>query len=143
MVRLLLSRTGAMAIQVKPYDDPEEVPVAVAVRPLPVMAGDVRLSYKTTARAFMEVARREGGKFETIFVDPDGHVTEGSFTSIFVERDGKYLTPPLERGLLPGLLRARLIEEGKAEEADLTVEDLAGGFLIGNMVRGLIEARLA
>ena len=36
MVRLLLSRTGAMAIQVKPYDDPEEVPVRVALRPLPV-----------------------------------------------------------------------------------------------------------
>jgi para-aminobenzoate synthetase/4-amino-4-deoxychorismate lyase len=143
MLRLLLSPKGTMAIELKPMPEPPHHPVEVAVRPLPVMAGDVRLSYKTTARAFMEVARREGGKFETVFVDPDGHVTEGSFTSIFVERDGKYLTPPLERGLLPGLLRARLIEEGKAEEADLTVEDLAGGFLIGNMVRGLIEARLA
>ena len=96
-----------------------------------------------TARAFMEVARRDGGKFETIFVDPEGRLTEGSFTSIFVERDGIYLTPPIGRGLLPGLLRARLIEEGKAEEADLTVNDLADGFLIGNMVRGLIKARLA
>jgi para-aminobenzoate synthetase/4-amino-4-deoxychorismate lyase len=143
MLRLLLSPKGTMAIELKPMPEPPHHPVEVAVRPLPVMAGDVRLSYKSTARAFMEAARRDGGKFETIFVDPDGHLTEGSFTSIFVERGGKYLTPPLERGLLPGLLRARLIEEGKAEEADLTVEDLAGGFLIGNMVRGLIEARLA
>ena len=119
------------------------MPVDVAVRPQPVTPDDIRLSYKTTARAFMEEARREGGKFETIFVDPDGHVTEGSFTSVFVERDGKYFTPPIGRGLLPGLLRARLIEEGQAEEADLTVEDLAGGFLIGNAVRGLIKARLA
>jgi para-aminobenzoate synthetase/4-amino-4-deoxychorismate lyase len=44
---------------------------------------------------------------------------------------------------LPGLLRQRLIDEGKAQEADLTVDDLKGGFLIGNMVRGLMKARLA
>ena len=91
----------------------------------------------------MEQARADGGKYETIFVDPDGHLTEGSYTSIFVERDGRYLTPPIARGLMPGLLRAKLIDEGKAVEADLTLDDLANGFLIGNMVRGLIRARLA
>ena len=143
MLRLLLSPKGTMAIELKPIPDCPDQPVEVAVRPLPVAADDIRLGYKTTARAFMEVARRDGGKYETIFIDPDGHVTEGSFTSVFVERDGKYLTPPITRGLLPGLLRARLIEEGKAEEADLTIDDLADGFLIGNAVRGLIKARLA
>ena len=143
MLRLLLSPKGTMAIELKPIPEIPRQPVEVAVRPLPVAADDFRLSYKTTARAFMEVARADGGKYETIFVDPDGQLTEGSFTSIFVERDGKYLTPPIARGLMPGLLRARLIEEGKAEEADLTVADLANGFYIGNVVRGLIKARLA
>ncbi|MCY7280372.1 MAG: aminodeoxychorismate synthase component I [Sphingomonas bacterium] len=143
MLRLLLSPKGTMAIELKPIPELPDQPVEVAVRPLPVAADDVRLGFKTTARAFMEIARREGGKYETIFVDPDGHLTEGSYSSIFVERDGKYLTPPLARGLLPGLLRARLIEEGKAVEQDLTVEDLADGFLIGNIIRGLIRARLA
>lgn len=143
MLRLLLSPKGTMAIELKPIPEVPHQPVEVAVRPLPVTPDDVRLSYKTTARAFMDQARREGGKYETIFVDPDGHLTEGSFTSIFVERDGQYLTPPIARGLLPGLLRARLIEEGKAEEAELTVHDLADEFYIGNAVRGLIRARLA
>ena len=142
MLRLLLSPKGTMAIELKPIPEIPRQPVEVAVRPLPVAADDIRLSHKTTARAFMEAARAEGGKYETIFVTPEGQVTEGSYTSIFVERDGKYLTPPLARGLLPGLLRARLIEEGKAEEADLTVDDLADGFYIGNVVRGLIRARL-
>jgi len=70
-------------------------------------------------------------------------LTEGSFTNIFVERGDKLVTPPLKRGLLPGLLRQRLLDEGKAEEADLTPDDLKDGFLIGNMVRGLMKARLA
>ena len=73
----------------------------------------------------------------------DGQLTEGSFTSLFVERDGMLLTPPLGLGLLPGVLRGELIDTGRAVEAVLTRADLAGGFLIGNALRGLIPAMLA
>ena len=52
------------------------------------------------------------------------------------------MTPPLVRGLLPGVLRARLIDERKAVEGDLVDADLAAGFFIGNAVRGLVRARL-
>jgi para-aminobenzoate synthetase/4-amino-4-deoxychorismate lyase len=69
-------------------------------------------------------------------------LTEGSFTNLFVERDGILVTPPLALGLLPGVLRAELIAEGRAREAELTIADLTGGFLIGNAVRGLINATL-
>ena len=143
MVRLLLSRSGAMAIQVKPYDDPEDVPVTVALRPLPVDPSDFRLRYKTTDRRFLDIARQEEKAWETVFVDPDGQLTEGSRTSVFVERDGKLLTPPLSRGLMPGILRAKLIDEGRAKEAELAPTDLSGDFYVGNIVRGLIPARLA
>jgi para-aminobenzoate synthetase/4-amino-4-deoxychorismate lyase len=143
MVRLLLSRTGEMAIEVKPFDDPAEVPARVTIRPLPVERDDFRLRYKTTDRRFYDQVRREEGAFETIFVDPDGQLTEGSRTNVFVERDGKLLTPPVSRGLLPGILRAKLIDEGRAEEAELTPDDLSGGFFVGNIVRGLVPAKLA
>jgi para-aminobenzoate synthetase/4-amino-4-deoxychorismate lyase len=143
MVRLLLSRSGAMAIQVKPYDDPEDIPVTVAVGPLPVDPADFRLRYKTTDRRFLDLARQKEGAWETVFVDPEGQLTEGSRTSIFVERDGKLLTPPLSRGLMPGILRAKLIEEGRAEEAELVPADLEGEFYVGNIVRGLVPAKLA
>ncbi len=143
MVRLLLSATGTMAIQVKHFEEPRESPVRVAVRPLPVESSDFRLRHKTTDRRFYDRARQEDGAYETIFTDAAGRLTEGSRTNIFVERDGRLLTPPASRGLIPGILRAKLIEEGRAEEADLTPADLAHGFFIGNIVRGLIPARLA
>jgi len=143
MVRLLLSRSGAMAIQLKPYEEPEQLPVRVAVRPLPVDPSDFRLRYKTTDRRFLDLARQREDAFETVFVDPEGQLTEGTRTSIFVEREGKLLTPPLSRGLMPGILRATLIDEGRAAEADLTPADLQGGFFVGNIVRGLIPAKLA
>ncbi|MBL7372835.1 hypothetical protein INQ23_26340, partial [Escherichia coli] len=46
----------------------------------------------------------------------------------------------LARGLLPGVLRAELIETGRAVEGDLMPADLAGGFYVGNALRGLVSA---
>lgn len=142
-VRLLLAPSGAIAIETAAMPMAPTAPVPVAVMPLPVDAADFRLRHKTSDRAFYDEARRVGGQFETLFTDSEGFLTEGSFTSLFVERDGMLLTPPLSRGLLPGVLRADLIATGRAREQDLTVDDLTGGLLIGNALRGLIPAMLA
>jgi len=144
-VRLLLSSTGAVAIEIRPLGRAPEEPVPVAVLPRPVPAGDFRLAHKTSDRAFYDealAAARALGAFEALLEDESGFLTEGSFTSLFVERGGRLLTPPLSRGLLPGILRERLIEEGRAAEADLAASDLRSGFLIGNAARGLVRARL-
>lgn len=142
-VRLMLAASGALAIEVSALPEAPAGPLRVAAVPLPVDTADVRLRHKTSDRAFYDRARREGGGDEAVFLTPDGLLTEGSFTSIFVERDGVLLTPPATLGLLPGVLRAELIEEGRAAEAELRVGDLAGGFLLGNAVRGLMPATLA
>nr|WP_217352730.1 aminodeoxychorismate synthase component I [Sphingomonas sp. ID1715] len=141
-IRLLASPSGSYAIEVRRLKAPVE-PVQVALTPLPVSSGDFRLRHKTTDRGFYDEARRASGWFEVAFTDDDGCLTEGSFTNIFVERDGMLLTPPLTRGLLPGVLRAELIETGRAVEADLRPADLAEGFFVGNSARGLLRARLA
>jgi para-aminobenzoate synthetase/4-amino-4-deoxychorismate lyase len=140
-LRLRLSPTGAIAIEARAMPGRPAEPVPVAVRPMPVEREDFRLAHKTSDRAFYDEARGEA--FEVVFVDEEGFVTEGSRTNLFVKRGGKLLTPPLARGLLPGILRERLIEEGRAVEADLRVADLASGYYIGNAVRGLIAATLA
>lgn len=142
-LRLLLSGSGALAIESRPLPEAAVGAVEVALAPLPVEAEDFRLRHKTSDRRFYEEAREAAGTFEVVFVDREGFLTEGSFTNLFVRRGGRLLTPPLERGLLPGVLREVLLEEGRAEEADLRAEDLEGGFFVGNAVRGLIAARLA
>jgi para-aminobenzoate synthetase/4-amino-4-deoxychorismate lyase len=141
-VRLLLSRTGRMAIEITRLHPTPDDPVAVALAPLPVDPSDFRLRHKTSDRAFYGDARKAAGAFEVALIDPQGFVTEGSFTNIFVKGDGVLLTPPLSRGLLAGVLRGELIDRGMAREADLRADDLAGGFYIGNASRGLLEARL-
>jgi para-aminobenzoate synthetase/4-amino-4-deoxychorismate lyase len=142
MVRLLLARSGAMAIQLRPFERPPESPVRVTLAPLPVPANDFRLRYKTTDRGFYDQARQDAGTFETVFYDDHGRITEGTRTCVFVERDGVLVTPPLSQGLVPGVLRGKLIDEGRAVEGQLVPDDLAGGFLIGNSARGLLAAVL-
>ena len=139
-IRLLLSKSGALAIEIRPLTDTTE-PWRVAVVPLPVDSSDFRLRHKTTDRAFYDDARIASGADEVLFVGADGFLTEGSITAIFVERDGKLLTPAPSRGALPSVLRRELIESGQAIEADLTGADLGSKFFIGNSVRGIIAAK--
>ena len=140
-IRLLLAASGSVAIEVADVPSPQPGPVTVAIRPLPVARSDFRLRHKTSDRAFYDDARVEAGAFEVVF-EQDGLLTEGSFTSVFVDRGGVLVTPRGD-GLLPGVLRADLIAEGRAIEGDLTRDDLAGGFFVGNAVRGLLPAIVA
>jgi para-aminobenzoate synthetase/4-amino-4-deoxychorismate lyase len=141
-VRLLLARNGQISIETKPLPILASDTLSVAIAPLPVSSDDFRLRHKTTLRDFYDSARRASGADEVVFVDTSGFVTEGSFTNVFVDRLGVLLTPPTSRGLLPGVLRAALLDAGRAREADLRVEDLNDGFYLGNAVRGLVAAQL-
>lgn len=142
IVRLTLSLDGSVAVLAKPLPATKTASMDVALRERPVAAYDFRLLHKTTLRDFHEDAKRDSGADEVVYVDAEGFVTEGSYTNVFVERDGVLLTPPLARGLLPGVLRQSLLETGAARERDLRVDDLSAGFLLGNSVRGLLKARL-
>jgi para-aminobenzoate synthetase/4-amino-4-deoxychorismate lyase len=142
-LRLLASHRGEIALEAAPLPEPLAEPIACIALPLPVDAGDWRLRHKTTDRDFYDAAREAAiaaGAAEALLVRDDGLVTEGSFTNVFVEREGVLLTPPAALGLLPGVLRRSLIEQGSAREAELTLDDLADGFLLGNALRGLMPA---
>ncbi|UAK23024.1 aminodeoxychorismate synthase component I [Sphingomonas nostoxanthinifaciens] len=142
-VRLHLSFGGAIEVGSTALPPPPSGEVDVRIVALPVDPSDFRLAHKTDDRLFYDDARKAAGTFEVAFARRDGLLTEGSFTNLFVRRDSLLLTPPAARGLLPGILRARLLEQGEAIEADLTADDLRDGFYVGNAVRGLLPARLA
>ena len=142
-VRLLVSRGGALAIEVRDHRTWPHAIVPVAVVPRQASANDPRLRHKTTDRAVYRDALRRGGTYEVLLTDADGYLTEGCFSTLFVERGDKLVTPPLTRGLLPGVLRQSLIDMGEAAEADLKVHDLERGFFIGNAARGMVAATLA
>ena len=144
-LRLVVSRSGAYCLELTEMPQPLSDPVACAVLHLPVGVGDWRLRHKSSDRGFYEAgleAAKASGAAEALFIRDDGLVTEGSISNIFVERDGRLLTPPARLGLLPGVLRQSLIDQGRAMEAELRLDDLEAGFFIGNALRGLMPARL-
>ena len=144
-IRLLSSRSGAIALEVQDMPERWVEPVPCIVLPLPVDPEDWRLRYKTTDRGFYEEGQavaRQNGAGEALFVREDGLLTEGCVTNIFVGRDGVLLTPPARLGLLPGVFRQSLLDQGKAREAELTIADLEDGFFLGNALRQLVRAEL-
>lgn len=106
------------------------------------------LYHKTTNRFFYDDTRQRYAKVsgcqEVLFENENGFLTEGSFTTLFVLKSKRLLTPALHHGLLPGTLRAGLLERGIAVEADLRRSDLrdADAIYVGNSVRGLVRCRL-
>jgi para-aminobenzoate synthetase/4-amino-4-deoxychorismate lyase len=142
-VRLMVGPSGAISIEVTQLPPLPPEPVPVRIVPLPVDTEDFRLRHKTTDRGFYSAARAKAGTFEVIFERPDGLLTEGSFTNLFVPQGGKLVTPALDLGLLPGIHRAMLIEQGEAVEGALRREDLHSEFFLGNDLRGMMKAHLA
>jgi 4-amino-4-deoxychorismate lyase len=142
-VRLMVSRGGAVAIEVRDAIGWPGAIVPVKVVPRHAPADDLRLLHKTTDRSLYRDALARGGTYEVALIDAQGYVTEGCYSSIFVERGDKLLTPPRSRGLLPGILRQSLIDLGEAVEADLRPHDLDNGFFIGNAARGMVAATRA
>lgn len=141
-LRLLASRAGHIAIEIRAHRTWPEAVMRVAVVSRPAPASDWCLHHKTTERSVYREALRRGGTYEVLMTDAEGFMTEGCFSSIFVERGDRLVTPPLGRGILPGVLRASLIQMGEAVEGDLRPYDLQKGFFIGNAARGLVAAQL-
>lgn len=61
---------------------------------------------------------------EPIFLNTKGEVSEGSSTNVFLVKNGKLLTPSVESGLLPGILREYICAEYEAEERPIRQEEL-------------------
>ena len=155
-VRLELRADGAMAVDVRPHPDtgpwtpqtPAHPAPIVVWSAVPILADDPARRHKTTDRALYDAATAwaaGAGVADVLFVNEHGRVAEGAISNVFLlGPDGRWRTPPVADGALPGVLRAELIEHGKAVEAPLSPQDLlAGSVAIGNALRGLRTVRLA
>jgi para-aminobenzoate synthetase/4-amino-4-deoxychorismate lyase len=142
-VRLTLDEQGAFACTTVALGTPP-MSWSYTISAHRVHSSDQLLRHKTTWREFYddELARatRSFGCDEILFVNERGELTEGSRSNIFIRRDGRLLTPPLSAGVLDGVLRRELIEQGDCVEAALTPADLNGQVFLGNSLRGLISA---
>jgi branched-chain amino acid aminotransferase len=143
---------GLMRVEVEPfagypaevYRDGAEVLLA-GEHPLGEAAGHKVLPYDPLLLAREDARRR--GAFEVVFRDGDGALLEGSASNLFLVLGKELRTPPLARGVLPGVTRARVLEVSPwpSREADLYTGDLEGAeeaFLTGSLMEVVPVRRL-
>ncbi|HUY60846.1 MAG TPA: aminotransferase class IV, partial [Candidatus Dormibacteraeota bacterium] len=112
----------------------------------PVDPDDPLRYHKTSLRATYEAAaRRHPNADDVLLLNPEGHLVESTVANVAVRLDGRWWTPPLEAGCLPGVLRAQLLADGRLTERSISTTDLDGadGLALLNSVRGWRPAALA
>ncbi|MBV9992910.1 MAG: aminodeoxychorismate synthase component I [Alphaproteobacteria bacterium] len=136
-LRIALDESGAFHCAAVPLE-PAPARWTFAISPRRVLSDDPLARHKTSWREHLEPLP---GADETVFLNERGEVAEGSRSTVFVKRGGVLLTPPLSAGVLDGVLRRELLDEGRAREATLMPRDLGKAeVLLGNSLRGLIAA---
>jgi para-aminobenzoate synthetase/4-amino-4-deoxychorismate lyase len=104
----------------------------------PVDPAEPMLFHKTTLRHRYEEAKaRHPDVEDVVLTNVRGEVTEATIANVAARLDGRWWTPPLDSGLLPGTAREAMLEDGTLDERILTVEE----FLAADEVALVSDAR--
>lgn len=143
-VRVLLSANGAVRAEASPLQTPAG-PLSVALAQAAMPLADDFIRHKTTLRAAYDAHRPPRGCFDTLLFNEADQLTEFTIGNLALQIDGQWYTPALEAGLLPGVMRATLLDEGVLQERVLMRSDLtrATGIALINSVRGWLPVQLA
>lgn len=142
VLRILLDKNGALRQEYRLLEAPKSLEVRLA--PAPIVVKNDFMSHKLDYAPWYEEARAQiarGEVFDWIFYDEEGWLTEGARSNIVLLLDGDYHTPKLRGGMLNGVMRQKLLQEGRILERKLRVEDLSRAqkvFCI-NALRGMLE----
>ncbi|MEX2570147.1 MAG: aminodeoxychorismate synthase component I [Gemmatimonadota bacterium] len=143
-VRLLAGRDGELRTEIERLCE-QPTPLRLGISTIPVDADDRFLYHKTTHRPIHERAMRDAAEWDDVILyNTRGEVTETTTANLVLTFGDDRLTPPVESGLLPGTLRAELLEAGRIRQCDLTLQDLerASAIHLINSVRGWRPASL-
>ena len=91
----------------------------------PVDHTDPMLFHKHSLRGPYEDARaRHPDADEVVLTNDRREITEATIANVVVSVDGRWVTPPLDAGLLPGIGREIALAEGWLAEGTITIDDL-------------------
>lgn len=142
-VRCLVNADGQARLEAFALDaSPSSVRLAWARQAL-IQADSEFVCHKTTRRAHYEALTIQSPHiFDTLLYSTAGEVTECVRGNIAACIDGRWVTPPLQCGLLPGVGRAVALREGRLVEAVIRRDALEGvtAWAFLNSLRGWLPA---
>lgn len=147
-LRLALQQDGRFDLQSGVLQALPEV-VKVLIAGEPSLADGMFLGHKTSVRKQYDQAwqaAERAGAFDMLFCNRAGFLTEGGRSNLFIRQNGRWFTPPLSDGVLPGIMRGVLLDDAQlqASEKQLTLADLyaAQEVVLCNALRGRISAQV-
>jgi para-aminobenzoate synthetase/4-amino-4-deoxychorismate lyase len=142
--RLLLDAQGCPRLEIYELNE-VQAPILIELAATCFEASDAEFSrYKTTRREHYEAfAPTNPAVFDTLLWNTRGELTECTRGNIALLLDGRWYTPAVHCGLLPGVARRDALAQGQLSEAVLTRADLqrAQGLAFINSLRGWLPAR--
>jgi para-aminobenzoate synthetase/4-amino-4-deoxychorismate lyase len=124
-VRLMVSRGCEISVEWHDLPRAPDAILQVVVDDDPIDPADVFLYHKTTNRAPYDRRReRHPGVDDVILVNRQNEITESTIANVAARFDGRWWTPPLDAGCLPGVYRAVLLYEGRLAERIITAAEL-------------------
>ncbi len=146
---LLPAHTPTVLIDVAQASNPEKIEPALCaiITDYPRIAGCVLENCKRLDYSRSYAARRKAENFgaaEAILTNTDGNIACGATSNIFIEENGKLITPPLSDGVLAGVTRRKLMEEKDVKEECISPQRLksADKIYLTNSFIGLREVNL-
>ena len=143
-VRLLLDARGGIRCEAAPLPaTATPVKLHLAERPMP--SADEFITHKTTRREAYAPFAPPTGCFDTLLWNEAGQLTECTIGNVALQLQGQWVTPPLSCGLLPGVMRETLLQQGRLHERIIETNELrlATGIAMLNSVRGWLDVDLA
>ena len=122
-LRISLRKDGTVRVAATPFThDPDAV--RVAIDDVAQDPSDVFLFHKTSRRDRYDAARRRHPDVDDVLLVNDRReITESTIANVAARIVGRWITPPLEAGLLAGIGRAVALEEGRVVEGTVTIDD--------------------
>lgn len=152
-IRAALNAGGEFQVSVGPLIPLKNKGVDILLTPehgfAPQSSKNEYLLHKGTLREEYDRAWRaaeQQGSFDMLFFNERGELTEGGRSNVFVKLNGRWWTPPVSSGLLPGVMRSVVLDDPAWSSAErvLTRKDLkrADAVMVCNALRGPLKARI-
>jgi len=92
------------------------------IKKIKIVTSNIEYDYKYANREKLNTLRERERDFDEIIIEKEGYLTDTTIANIAFYDGDKWLTP--SQALLPGTMRAKLLDEGFLHLKDIKSEDL-------------------
>jgi branched-chain amino acid aminotransferase len=135
-LRLLFGVDGSFCATHQEYLEIERT-AKLGIRKLDeVVSVPVEKRYPYTRNLQMLEAAKGAGFDDFILINPDGFITETAIANLVFDLNGEWITPPLSDGVLPGVMRALLVEKAGVivrQIRDNQLNQIESGFIVSSL----------